>query len=73
MARVGKINVFEDEHELWQCYKERLDQYFIANDVKDEKKVPALLSLVGGKTYSILRDLTAPDLPASKTYEVVKG
>ncbi|XP_069139325.1 uncharacterized protein [Argopecten irradians] len=38
----------------------------------EEKQVPALLSLIGGRTYGLLRDLTAPDLPATKTYPVLK-
>ncbi|XP_056012602.1 uncharacterized protein K02A2.6-like [Ostrea edulis] len=32
-------------------------------------KVPALLSLIGGKTYSLLRDLTSPEKPAEKNFE----
>ena len=30
--------------------------------------MPALLSLIGGKTYSLLRDLCAPAKPATKTF-----
>ena len=30
--------------------------------------MPALLRLVGGKTYSLLRDLRAPAKPANKTF-----
>ena len=41
----------------------------IVNEVADEKKVPALLSLIGPTTYQILRDLTAPDLPKDKTFD----
>lgn len=32
-------------------------------------KVPALSSLIGGKTYSLLRDLTSPEKPAEKNFE----
>ena len=40
---------------------ERLQQYFIANDVKTmEKQQAVLLSAVGGQTYQIIRSLLAP-------------
>ncbi|KAK3085126.1 hypothetical protein FSP39_024809 [Pinctada imbricata] len=47
------------------------DQYFAVNDIDSEKKVPALLTLIGGKTYGLLRNLTAPDKPSTKTYAVI--
>jgi hypothetical protein len=31
------------------------------NDIAEDKKVPALLTLLGGKTYTLLRNLTAPN------------
>ena len=46
----------------------RLEQYFLANDVPYVKQVPALLSLIGGKTHRLLRDLCAPDKPATKIF-----
>ncbi|XP_033733598.1 uncharacterized protein K02A2.6-like [Pecten maximus] len=70
-GKVGRIDTFDESIERWEAYKERLDQYFIANTIKEEKQVPALLSLIGGRTYGLLRDLTAPDLPATKTYPVL--
>ncbi|XP_060607830.1 uncharacterized protein K02A2.6-like [Ruditapes philippinarum] len=65
---IGKIDPFDFSGESWTCYMERLDQYFIINDVADDKRVPALLALVGSKTYSTLRDLTSPALPKDKSY-----
>ena len=55
MANIGKIDVFDETQESWASYTERLEQYFIANEVADNKKVPALLSLIGPKTYGLLR------------------
>ena len=46
--------------------------FFIANDVDDSKKAATLLSCIGPKTYQLLRSLTAPSLPSSKTYEELK-
>lgn len=68
MASIGKLEVFDDSQESWANYTERLEQYFIANEVADNKKVPALLSLIGPKTYGLLRDLTAPEKPSSKSF-----
>lgn len=57
MANIGKMDVIDDMQESWT---ERLEQYFIVNKVANDKKVPALLSLMGPKTYGLLRVLTAP-------------
>ncbi|XP_062606687.1 uncharacterized protein K02A2.6-like [Saccostrea cucullata] len=67
-AAIGRIDIFDNNVETWNSYSERLDQYFVCNDVKEEKKVPALLSLIGGKTYQLLRGLTAPTKPADVEY-----
>ena len=41
--------------EKWSSYQERLEEYFAVNDIANDKKVSALLTLLGGKTYSLLR------------------
>ena len=45
-------------------------QYFLANDKAPDncKQVPPQLSLMGGKTYTLLRDFTSPDKPTTKTF-----
>ena len=53
---------------------ERLEQFFIANDITDApKKRAVLLSGIGPSTYSVLRNLMTPDVPSSKTYDELKG
>ena len=72
-------------------YCERLNSYFVANNIgqvaddateeakraADRKKVAVTISLIGKKTYSTLKDLCLPNLPADKTYdqlvEILKG
>lgn len=66
---IGKIDTFDDASE--KSYVERLEQYFLANEVDAGKQVPVLLSVIGGPTYSLLRDLTAPDKPADKSYQEI--
>lgn len=59
---------FTEGLESFTNYKERLDAFFIANDVAESKHASTLLSSIGPKTYNTLRSLTAPDLPSTKTY-----
>lgn len=66
---IGKIEPYDEGVEKWTSYQERLEEYFAVNEIGNNKKVSALLTLLGGKTYSLLRNLTAPDKPSTKTYE----
>ena len=69
MATHGSIGEFQNAQADWQSYVERLQQYFVANDVKNADKQRAiLLSSVGGQTYQLIRNLLAPDKPTSKTF-----
>ncbi|XP_060071980.1 uncharacterized protein K02A2.6-like [Ylistrum balloti] len=65
----GEIDSFDESVESWRSYQERMEQYFAASKVGDNKKVPVLLSIIGGKCYTILRDLAAPNVPGTKTYK----
>ena len=40
-----------------------------ANDVADDKKVPILLSIIGAKTYALLRSLFTPTAPKDKSFK----
>jgi hypothetical protein len=49
---------------------ERLQQYFLANDVvSEEKKWAILLSNCGPQTYQLLKNLVAPEKPAKKSFK----
>ena len=41
----------------------RAELYFEANKIEERRKVPVFLSVLGSKTYSVLRDLLAPAKP----------
>ena len=43
---IGKIEAFDEANEDWSTYVERVEQYFLANEIEDEKQVPARLSLI---------------------------
>ena len=67
MPTIGRIEPFEEQEGTWDQYQERFEQYFIANDVANDKRIPLNLSLIGGKTYALLRSLCAPAKPSEKT------
>ena len=46
-AAVGSMTVFEPESEQIDSYLERLDLYLTANNFPTERKVAALLSIIG--------------------------
>ena len=63
----GRVQEYEPENELFSAYLERVQLFFLANGVEDDKKVPIFLSVVGSKTYSLLHNLVATALPQDKT------
>lgn len=65
---IGQLEAFQPDNERMLAYLERLHMYFAANDIKEEKQVPMLLSVIGGKTYSLLSDLLTPKKPLEKTF-----
>ena len=72
-SNVGKLEEFNKETMLWSEFIERLDEYFVANDLSEEdvKQRAILLSSVGAVTYSLIRNLLAPVKPNSKTYKEI--
>ena len=65
----GQIQEFDPSSELFTVYMERVNLFFTANDVPDEKKVPVFLTVVGKPTYALLRDLVQPSSPIDKTLQ----
>ncbi|CAB4030147.1 uncharacterized protein K02A2.6-like, partial [Paramuricea clavata] len=69
MATYGRIDEY-DESEEWTQYVERMDHYFEANDIEDkDKKRSIFLSVIGAKTYKLLRGLIRPEVPNKLSYE----
>ena len=68
MPLIGKVEEFQ-ENDDWIEYTERLDQYFLANEItNNEKKRAVLLSTCGVKTYKLIRNLVSPGKPRDKTF-----
>lgn len=62
--------------EFGQCddfnfYKDRLEQFFVANDIKEEKKVAILITALQGEVYATLSDLCFPDAPHTKNFKQI--
>ena len=67
-AIIGTVGPFNRATEQWSAYRERLEQFFAANDIPDTKYVPVLLSVIGSSTYELLRTLSSPARPADKSF-----
>lgn len=64
MATVGSLSEFVEEDGDWVEYIERLQHFFLANDIDDEgKQRSILLSVCGAKTYKLIRNLATPRRP----------
>ena len=62
----GTIGEFNSTQEDWASYTERLQQYFAANNVAEDKQKAILLSACGIATYRLIKNLMAPVNPADK-------
>ena len=63
MVAFGRIQEFNADAESLSAYVERVELFFQANGIKEEKKVPVFLSSIGSATYGTLRNLLAPSNP----------
>ena len=69
MITIGKIESFDDKRELGNLCG--MSRTVLANDIDDDHQVPTLLSLIGRKTYTLLRDLLAQEKPATKSFQQI--
>ena len=66
---LGKVKEFDRKREEWLQHVERLDHFFVANNIIDgDKKRAFFLSVVGPKPYRILTSLLSPEKPGEKSY-----
>uniref|UniRef100_A0A8C2AUS2 CCHC-type domain-containing protein n=1 Tax=Cyprinus carpio TaxID=7962 RepID=A0A8C2AUS2_CYPCA len=62
---------FDESSEQWSAYTERFEYFVAANDITEEKVVPTFLSVMGPKTFILLRNLLQPEKPGEKTYDQI--
>ena len=65
----GQIQEFDPSSKLFTVYMEKVNLFFMANNVPDEKKAPLFLTIVGKPTYALIRDLIQPSSPVNKTLQ----
>lgn len=69
MAYFGKVDVFDPKSETWSRYIEKLEFYFEANNVNQDKtKGQYYYHHVGSTMYGLVMDLIAPQKPTQVTY-----
>lgn len=68
---IGNIGEFDENVEQWSSYTERFEYFLQANAIGDEKIVPTFLSVIGAKTFTLLRSLVQPRKPGEKTYDEI--
>ncbi|KAK8788839.1 hypothetical protein V5799_021384 [Amblyomma americanum] len=71
-GRLGQLEPFDESASDWASYEERLTSFLMVSPVLDSVKVHAFLSIIGAKTYGLLKSLTASELPSTKSFEELK-
>ena len=67
-----KFENYCPEEEDFETYCERLEQYFIVANITEKKiKVATLLSNMGSKLYSTLKDLAAPTKQSALKFDEI--
>lgn len=70
MATYRNVGEFHQGVEDWKAYTERLDHYFMANDIVGEgNKSAILLSMCGPTMYGFIQSLVSPKKATEFTYE----
>ena len=73
MTTLDRIDDFDPVVESVSTYLERVQLFFVANNVEDARKSAVLLNLLGGKVYGTLRNILSPEQPAVKSYDELKA
>lgn len=71
MARLGKLDEFDEKDQNFESYLERFEHFVTANDIREEKKLAVFLSVIGPRTYEVLKSLVVPAVPGDKSFEEV--
>ena len=68
---IGTMQEFSPDSESITAYLERLQLFFDCNGIAERKRVPTLLTVIGHKTFSLLRNLLAPAELKDQTLETL--
>ena len=74
MAVYGNVGVFDETLESFDDYRDRVEAFMKANKIAEAEKPNLFLSLIGPKTYKLLKDILSPAKPSEKNYaEIAKA
>ena len=68
---VGHIGEFIDSQESWAQYSERIEQFFIANDIPVAKKASVLLATIGPAAFHTIGNLVSPRKPSEVPFDTL--
>lgn len=63
MAIIGQVEPFDDSVSDWDSYEERLTAFIRANQIPEANWVDAFLSVIGPKSYKLLKSLNPHNPP----------
>ncbi|CAB4009320.1 Hypothetical predicted protein [Paramuricea clavata] len=78
---MGSVSIDYETRDDWTAYIERVEQYFLANNVADDKRVPVLLIVIGGNwlgkitlDWKAINTLatTPPGNPSTRLQEILE-
>ena len=64
--RIRKIDAFDETSDDWNASVEKVEQFFIANEIRNEERVAVVLSLMGDKTTA---KSVCPRKPSSLSFK----
>lgn len=65
---IGNLSNFNLATGSWSTYTERLQQYFVVNDVRPALRVATLIACIDDATYELMVDLCSPRRPVDFNY-----
>ena len=71
MTRIGNIHEFDPSTETVSTYLEQVQAFLDANAIAEDKHVSDFLSVIGSKTYWLLRNLLAPSALREQTFKTL--
>ena len=68
-AQYGQLSEYHPDTEEIASYLERVEVFIVANEVAEERQAAVFLSVVGARTFALIRDLVSPAKPSAKTFQ----
>jgi len=70
---IGCLDKFHIRKGNFDYHIKRMEQYFVANAVSEEKQVATFLTVIGGSAYELLQNLVSPATPKDNTLTDLKS